>query len=495
MNQLKNKNLILVIVIFITFFLRFYKLEQNPPGLYVDEVSLGYNAYSILKTGKDEYGNFLPLFFRSFNTYNPAFSVYTLVPSVAIFGLNEFAIRFPSVLLGSISILLTYLLVNKLFKNKNLSLAASFLFAISPWHLHFSRFYHEANLMIFFSLLGLVLFFYSKNRPFFLMSSATVFGISLNTSHSAKLWVPLFLIIIAWYFKKEIRKLGKKLVYPILILAIFTIPIILNFQKTLIRPVSVSIFNQKGDVIENLVSSYLSHFSPNFLFIRGDYFGRHSVPGMGELYVFELPLIVLGLIKLIRQNDRPSKFLLTWLLIAPIPASLATPTPHAGRSLTFLPTWSIIAAVGLNNLLSLKIRQYLKGIFITGLLAVAVYNIITYFHLYYKHYPKEKAIDWSDGHKEMAKYVGSVYDNYERIVITKYWGHPYIYLLFYLKYDPKKYHSQSENKNAFDKFEFFLGTPEESFKKTLSISTPENKKNVLKEFKMNNGDTIFVAHE
>src|SRR3989344_6133536 len=488
-----NKSYLLVAIVLLAFFLRFWQLGQNPPGLYVDEVSLGYNAYSILKTAHDEYGNFMPLVFRSLNTYNPALSVYTLVPSIAAFQLNEFAVRFPSALAGTLTVLLTYFLTYHLFKKRNIAQVASLLLAISPWHLQFSRFYHEANIMVFFSILGLVLLFYSFKKHYLVYLSAISFGIAANTFHGAKLWIPLFLFVILIFYNREIFKFGKKLIIALLILAVFSLPTILNFQNSLVRPNSVSIFKEKKPQ-ETFISGYLSHFSPNFLFMQGDFMGRHEVPGMGELYIFELPLILIGLFNLVRQKNRTAKFLLAWFLIAPIPAALAAPTPHAGRALVFLPLWQIIAAFGAYSLWQIKIAKYTKSIALVLLALVAIYNIATYFHLYYKHYSKEKAPDWSDGHKQMVQYIGQVYNGYDSIAITKYYGYPYIYLLFYLKYDPVKYQPQSENKDAFDKFHFYSGVLPRTFGKTLVITTPQpNAQNVIKQIKMNNGDTVFVA--
>ena len=59
------KFLILFLIVILAFLLRFYQLSTNPPGLNLDEVAIGYNAYSILRTGRDEYGKFLPIVFRS----------------------------------------------------------------------------------------------------------------------------------------------------------------------------------------------------------------------------------------------------------------------------------------------------------------------------------------------------------------------------------------------------------------------------------------------
>src|SRR4030042_5008814 len=168
--MLKN-NFLLICIILIATILRFYQLSQIPPGLYSDEVSNGYNAYSILKTARDEYGNLLPLSFRSFGDYKPPFYIYVLVPSIAVFGLNDFAVRFPSAFAGVLTVLLTYIFTRQLFKNNNIALWASFFLAISPWHLQFSRGGFEANFMIFLTLLGVVLFLNSFKKSFLLIPS------------------------------------------------------------------------------------------------------------------------------------------------------------------------------------------------------------------------------------------------------------------------------------------------------------------------------------
>src|SRR3989344_6943662 len=81
-----KKNLLIFLVILLVFILRFYHLNLTPPSLYWDEASLGYNAYSILKTTRDEHGKFLPLTnFEAFGDYKPPGYIYAAVPSIAIF--------------------------------------------------------------------------------------------------------------------------------------------------------------------------------------------------------------------------------------------------------------------------------------------------------------------------------------------------------------------------------------------------------------------------
>src|SRR4030043_2030959 len=121
------------LILVLAFFLRFYKLGEVPISLDWDENSNAYNAYSILKTGRDEYGNFLPLTNRSFDDYKPPLYMYLNVPSVAIFGLTPFAARLPSAIFGFLTVPLVYLLAKKLFEKQNIAILAAFFLAFSLW--------------------------------------------------------------------------------------------------------------------------------------------------------------------------------------------------------------------------------------------------------------------------------------------------------------------------------------------------------------------------
>lgn len=112
--KINQQHVFLLVIIALAIVLRFWQLGQNPPSLDWDETAHGYNAYSILKTGRDEYGLKFPLYFRSFDDYKPPIYTYLVVPSVAVFGLNDFAVRFPSAFLGVLAVLFTYLMVYEL---------------------------------------------------------------------------------------------------------------------------------------------------------------------------------------------------------------------------------------------------------------------------------------------------------------------------------------------------------------------------------------------
>src|SRR3990172_13096951 len=84
----------LFFLILLAFGLRFVLLAYNPPSLNWDEVSHGYNSYSILKTGMDEWGKSFPITnFRAYGDYPLPLNLYLTIPFIAIFGLTEFALR------------------------------------------------------------------------------------------------------------------------------------------------------------------------------------------------------------------------------------------------------------------------------------------------------------------------------------------------------------------------------------------------------------------
>ena len=496
------KNSLLILILLIALFLRFYKLGQNPPGLYWDEAAIGYNAYSILKTAKDEYGNFLPVSFRSFDDYKAPFYIYLTVPSIAVFGLNEFAVRFPSAFFGVLTVLLTYLATREIFKNNKIALFSSLFLAISPWHLQFSRAAFEANLMLFLNLLGFLLFLHFGKLPSkgykYLIASVISFGLAFNAYHAARIWVPLFLLMITIFYFKKLIGLRLKLIVPAAILILLIFPAVSNFQRATTRAKSVAIFG-KPNFMQNFISGYLAHFSPNFLFIAGDQIGRHSIPGFGQLYVFQLPLVILGVISLAAKRTVDGRLLLAWFILSAIPAAVSTPVPHALRSITIVPLWSIITALGTVHLLESKIKNTIRYLLIAAILLIAFYNFATYLHLLWKHYPKLTAPDWQDGYREMTEYVNTIKDRYEKIAITDYYGHPYIYVLFYLQYDPALYQKQV-NQNGFDRYEFFGESWEKKVTGPVLVvrpkwQIPEPSPKYLKFIYATNGDLVYRISE
>ncbi len=534
------KVLLIFSILVLAFILRFYQLGQNPPSLDWDETAHGYNAYSILKTGRDEYGYKLPLYFRSFDDYKPPVYTYLVVPSIAIFGVKDFSVRFPSAFLGTLTILFTYLMVKELFQNKKIALFSAFFLAISPWHLQFSRVAFETNSAIFFSVIGTWAFLkgilaLGKKITLWMSLAALSFGINLYVYHNARVFIPLFSLVLIFLFRRKLISKLKFILIPAiiaLIFSIFLIPIVTSISGQL-RYKGTSIFgdvsplyksseqilqdqNQGqaliGKILHNrrfiyipiLTSNYLSHLNPDFLFFDAD-MDRHHAPLIGLLYLWDLPFLILGIYYLVNKKfEKKSRIIVfAWFLLAPVAAAVTWGVPHALRSEIYLPTFQIFTTIGIYYFL----KRHPKIIFSISVFLLLISNFTFYLHQYYIHMPYEFSKAWLYGRREAALFTDSVKDNYDKVIISTKLEQPHEFWLYYLKYDPARYQKGGgtvsggflETRNHFDKFYFKpidfqnMGKQE----KTLLVGSPEefpsNVKTLKQIFYLNGEPAIYIV--
>ena len=141
----------LVAILVLAGILRFWDISHLPNGLHWDEQDTGYQAYSLLKTGKDYFGNVLPLFPHSFADWRTPVFVYSAIPFVKLLGLTPLAVRLPSAISGILSVILIYYLANQLFK-KPVGILAALVLSLSPWHVLYGRQSVECNIMLLYLL-------------------------------------------------------------------------------------------------------------------------------------------------------------------------------------------------------------------------------------------------------------------------------------------------------------------------------------------------------
>src|SRR3989344_1461504 len=426
--------LTLLLIVILAGILRFYNLTGNPISLYWDEVSSTYNAYSILETGRDEFGKRLPLLFEAFKDYKTPANIYLTSIVVKFFGLSEFSARFTSAFFGTLTILVTYFLVLEILRNESVflknektkkivALISSFLLAISPWHLQFSRTGFEANVGLFFLLTGIL--FLAITLPF-VPSMLSKEGLTRQrqTNFISNAFDEVYKSSV------KINKSGNTLVSRI-------------------------IYNRRVVYARILITNYLDHFIPDFLFINGDANPRHRVKGMGVMYHWESLFVILGLFALFKFNKNLRNFVLYWILIAPIPAALAFPAPHALRSLNMLPMPQLLVALGI-VLLYIYLSNKWKKVFVVVLAVVVSIFLVRYLYLYHFIFRFTKISEWTDGYKQAVSKTVELEANYQKVIITGRYWQPYIYYLFYTKYSPKDYQLHG-TKKGFGKY-YFGGT-------------------------------------
>src|SRR3989339_255043 len=481
-----KKNLPIILILILAAALRLFALDKFPAGLNADEAAIGYNAWSLIQTGKDEHAMSWPLVFRFFDDYKPPIYFYLVVPFVKILGLNVWSVRLPSALLGTASVYLLYLVVYLLFKKKttdeschiktnNFALITALILAVSPWHLQFSRGGWEVNAALFFILLGIWGFLKGLEKPRYFFLYVTSMAISLYTYHSARVISPLIsLTLIILYWKSlfpisSLRLPTKTFLLSCLVGVLLALPLAsqLLSKEGQSRFTGVSVFSDTGPLWQALemrrahqgdtvyvkalhnqylsyglrfVKNYLSHFSPRFLFVTGDEIARSKVPEMGQTYLFLIPFYFLGLFSLLKLDSKGKVFTLVWILIAPLAAALTFQSPHALRSQNMVIPLSIISGLGFSVVLNLLFRsgkKWLVGSISALLLILGGYSVGRYLHLYYVHYPKTLPYAWQYGFDQIADYVGQQYYNYDRILISDRYDQPYILMAFFLKYDPR----------------------------------------------------------
>lgn len=513
--------------------LRFCWLGSNPPALSWDEAAWGYNAYSLGLDGRDEFGRFLPLnYLESFGDFKPPVYAYLTILPVKLFGLNAFATRFASAFAGVLTVWLTYWLAKEIFSQGTLvALIASFLLAISPWHIMLSRAAFEANVASFFLVAGVLGFLKAMRQSSrWLLASVISFTLSLYTFNTVRIIAPLLVLGLVVGFRQELWQKKQWLVLSALLGIILLLPVasFLVTPQAKLRFREVNIFSNPDVVIranqemENdswywwskiihnrrwgytreFLRHYFDHFNPAFLFIRGDGNPKFSIQDVGQLYLWELPFLIWGAFLLFKRKPGYWWLIIFWLLIGILPAAMARETPHALRIETTLPTWQMITALGAVAFWQRTGRRRLWRWLATGLLAI---NFVYFLHSYIVHYPVEYSREWQYGYREVAVYLQEVEGQHDRIWMTNALGRPYIYLLFHQKRSPDEFRRLAEVERevmgfvkvkSFGKYHFGQDVGWE--KGMLYVDLPENVPagaDIKREFKLLNGEPILKAFQ
>ncbi len=495
--------------------IRLVKVGNYPPLLW-DEASLGYNAYSLVKTGRDEYGQQLPLILKSFGDYKPGLYAYLAIPFVAVFGLTELAVRLPSVIFGALTPIFLYFLLKEILRDEDISFWAAFALAFLPAAIHFSRGAWEVNVMTAFLVLGSYFWgkvFLVKTRKkgqlfLWLALGSFSFVLALLTYQGAKMLVPLlFLAVIlfwggsSWRFTARssllhrwwhLFRLGKTFNFWFFFLFVFSVFwYSISFYgpaKNRLKVMSLFSYRRpKNEIVKILqgnnlsnqnswrfrlfygrwlatgrafLDRYLNYFSPRFLAFSGDWNNpRHSAPYFGVIGHLNYLLFLLGLAFFLAQKHPLTEyFFLFWLLLAPLPAALSRDIVSGVRSLPLVVPLAVFIGYGFSFIFQqiasflAKERQiawsrpWLKMafLFLWGL------DFLYWGDLYFVHMVIRKPKEWLFGYKAAAETIIAHKNKTRHILMTNFYGQPYIYYLFYSRYPPKHYQRQAKlTANAF----------------------------------------------
>lgn len=491
-----RKFLFLVFLSILGAAIRFWKLESFPISPNWDEVSHGFNAYSILMTGKDEWGKSFPLIFRAFGDYKLPLYIYLSVIPVWLFGLSAFTVRFISALAGSLAIPGIYFLANILFPNFslnfakvkiNLGLLSAFILALLPWHFFISRPALEANLsltLIIFGFYFLIKFFHSVPRTNYLAltTSVILLGFSLHTYNTARIFVPLLVVSSFLIYRPKLH-LNIRTVLALLIALLFSGLVIsqvfmgegtARYEKLkILSPSTVfrigesraksdlppliakAVYNRPVFFLTTFSRNYLGYFSPGFFSQKWGAQFQFAVPGR---YLLTLPiflLAVLGFFSSIRRikDDKSFRLLYIWLFLSPVAAALTIDPPQALRPNPMIPAIVILACFGLSRLLFIIPEKKKLPVFLL-LFTWFIVSFGLYLKDYTGTYTTKYSSSWQYGYRRVMDFIRVYGSEYDSIFITKRYGEPHIFYSFFTGLSPEKLHPGPDN-IRFERSEWF----------------------------------------
>lgn len=464
--------ILLLLILGLAFGLRIFFINRSPPALYWEEAALGYDAWSILKTGKDYHGHFLPVVaFESFGDYKPPGYFYALVPVLAVFGPQDWAVRLPSVLAGTVTVYLVYLIAVQIGKRQDWGLWSALTLAITPWHVQFSRGAFEVNLATMLLTLGVYWLLLARVKIRYLMAAVLPIGLSMYTYHSLRVLAPLMTLLLLGAGFRTFYKQRKYLAASLGLALLMVWPLIRAWQTPQLKQrfAETSVFStSKAISVSNearaadgmtLVSRFrhhrywywggeimagmVSHLNPDFLFIQGDGNPRHQTGMAALFYPWMLIPLMWGLIRLTDVKNRQGWWLIGWIVLAMIPPALTNLTPHTLRFLPAVPAFAIIMGLGMEAL-SAKIQKIGMANWIYGLMASLIAgSVVLYVYDLWWVYPKRTSQYWQYGYREALGTIKAEFDRGKSIYFTRTYGRPSIYTLWYFQIPPKEVQSQS----------------------------------------------------
>ncbi len=406
------KNHLLLVIIALSVFMRYIYLDRFPTGITNDELHFVLNAKAVFYRFSDMSSRWFPLSFSTIPNESSSELTYILLsPFIGPLQTNLFTARFPFALAGTISVLVIYLLVLQITKSKTMSIASSFVAAINPWFIYVNRTSFDAPVSLLFFLISILLIL--QKRAVYTYVSIISLTLAFYTYIGSKvIFIPFVLITI--YFSHRFQPTKSKASSIIVILFSFflffnfvikTLPsasrtselwfpgsqeissqVKIEKNQSLQNPLKPILTNNYTIYFRNFITKYLNSFSSDVLFTTGDHTFMVSLWKHGYFYIFEAPLLIFGLLYVYNYYRRLFWYLISILLISPLPEAFRKDVIPAYAFHSFLqyPFLVIIIASGiLFTLKTLKNTTFSRAFIIS----LYIFGVINFADTYFFKYP------------------------------------------------------------------------------------------------------------
>jgi hypothetical protein len=409
-------------------------IANLPRGLYVDESSIGYNAWTIANTGHDEHGVAWPLYFRAFGEFKNPVYIYFVALAYKLFGFSEWTTRIASAICWLTGSALLYVLGRRLARNPTSRIYLLLCLGFTPWLFSLSRISFE--LICVYPLLAAYLLAvyraYEEDSPRWAVLAGAAIGACLYAYSTFRLLAPLHvLIVLACYWRREYWRRHIALVAAFALMLVPLTIYVLDHPAdltgrfdilTYLNDPALTAWSKLGA----FMSRYLEYFGPSFLTLHGDPILRHHTGFCGELLLATVLLSIAGLIAAaFERNNRFLRFLIAGVLISPIAAALTVDHEHSLRAFSLATFAIVISVVGARWL-----REKTGGWLMLALLLATAAQAGLYTWDYYVRYPAESALAFQNyGFKQTLEQASGLAP--DRIVVSQLDNQPYINVLFF----------------------------------------------------------------
>ncbi len=473
----RKKLLILILVIF-TVFIRLVGLDRIPPHLSNDEISIAYDAYSILHTGRDEHNDFMPVSFQSHSTYKAPFYIYIAAVSNFFLGNSEVSVRLPSVFFGSLTVFALGYLVFLLSNNFDLSIISACVLSVTPWHIYTSRMALESNVALFLLVFALVLFFMMlkvKNN-ILLIVSMIFFALSIWGYHTQWLLTPMIMVLLATIYRKKIKVniffwisilLFFGLVFPIAnnawqnrdTTARANTETIFNYPgvKKIINNPNIGLFKKFSVLNRSFIDNYSNYTKLGHLFFDGlSLLPKEDPYSVGLFLLAFLPFFLWGIFKVKLYFPNDYLFIYSWLIISPVVPSLTIGGTNLVRNLATVVPYSLVIGIGIYGSTS-----FFNGFKLLFLYLSFVASFLYFSIIYFYHFPFQMGENFQYGYKQAAEFIKENYNEYDQIIVDPrfgdvniYVGVPHLYIPYFTEMDPNKLLIRNDTRDGlfFDKY-------------------------------------------
>lgn len=520
------------LILVIGIVVRVYNISGVPAGLNQDEAYGNYETYALANFGVDSNGMSFPVHFISWGSGMNSLYSYLTMPLIKIFGLNETTAILGNLIFCILSMIVIFFTVKRL-KNFDLALLATFIMAISPWHIMIARWGLLENIFPAIVLIGVA--FYSKylKNPKYVFAFSAVMSLSLYAYGPAYFVIPALLAILAIYeayFAKSKIQWFKIYLKAFVCFVIIAIPIVLFVYINIISPTSKAIhlgpitvpklveagyrYNQvvflgggNTHLLDTLKENYAVFYDTVF---RQVGFSYNVIDKFGTIYRISNYFFFIGLLasilataKSFKEKKMQTDFVfLVWFILSCI-LGVVNNTNTNRINIIFIPMMYLtaygiyICAILLSTLtkcllksVSAKAQKYgfslAKLVALTLIAALYLNNFSAFANYYFTEYPNEINQMFHESFDDALLYVVDKNSDKRDVYVTDFAG-SFTFVLFYTKYDPREFHRTVNYSNPNTEFRPVASFGNYKFINIQgSIEASDNSYYIVENFQVNN---------